>query len=72
MGLVEQYRACGEGVDRRRSVVLVAVAAEVVSPQDVHEDDAESGFTGAADAAPPRTIRMRIGATSVAQPKQSV
>lgn len=46
MGLVEQYRACGEGVDRRRRVVLVAVAAEVVRPQAVHEDDAEVRLCG--------------------------
>lgn len=44
--LVEPHRACGEGVDRRRRVALVAVAAKVVRPQAVHEDEAEVRLRG--------------------------
>lgn len=44
--LVEPHCARGEGVDRRRRVALVAVAAEVVRPQAVHEDDAEVRLRG--------------------------
>ena len=45
-GLVEPYRACGEGVDRRRGVALVAVSTEVVRPKAVYEDDAEVRLRG--------------------------
>ena len=41
--LVEPHRARGKGVHRRRRVALVAVAAEMIRPQAVHEDDAEVG-----------------------------
>ena len=41
--LVEPHRAYPERVHRRRRLAFVAVAAQMVRPQAVHEDEAEVG-----------------------------